>query len=160
MKGELDMHHILFKCKYFTIRVREVAIIILLLILLFFGLRACQNNENGKKKEDKISNICEFSKENINDFDRLMSRADLCSEGWIKDLGAYIDRLEDQEKYIKKKKDDTSYQKLLTYQKALVKDLKALEKNQDDKTIKDLEKSFKKYKTFYEDLCRKGKVGK
>lgn len=152
------MNKILFTCKYFNIRVREVLIALLVLILLLFGLKACQNNDTEKKKEVKIENICGFTNENINDFNKLMSRADLCSDGWFKDLDAYITRIEDQNTYLKKK-DKKEFRTVLKYQKEFLKDLNIFKKNQKDKNIEKLEKSFKKYKDFYDGKCGKGKIG-
>ncbi|MEG0093934.1 MAG: hypothetical protein RR945_09315 [Erysipelotrichaceae bacterium] len=153
------MNKIIFSCKYFKIKVREVLIILLVLILLFFGLNSCQRrSELEKKKEEKIENNCDFTNENINDFNKLMSRVDLCSEGWFKDLNAYITRIEDQNKYLKKK-DKKEFQTVLKYQKELLKDLNIFKKDQKDKNIEGLEKSFKEYKDFYDGKCGKGKIG-
>lgn len=92
----------LFSCQYFKIRVREVLIIMMVLVLLFIGLKACGSNED-EKKEDKIEKVCTFTKENINELERLMRRADICSKGWFKDVEAYLTRLEEQRELIKKK---------------------------------------------------------
>lgn len=153
------MNKVLFKCQYFTIRVREVLIVLLVLILLFFCLRSCQNNETEKKKEEKITDVCKFTNENINDLNRLLSRADLCSEGWYKDLDAYITRIEDQNKYLKKRENKES-KTVLKYQDKLFKKLKAFKKEQKNKNIDELEKSFKEYKRFYDSKCMKEKQGK
>lgn len=157
------MNRILFTCKYFKIRVREVLIALLVLILLFFGLNACQNNEvekeKEKKKEEKIENICTFTNENINILNQLMSRVDLCSEDWFKDLNDYITRLEDQNKYLEKK-NKKEFETVLSYQKEFLKDLEGFKDNQDDTTIDKMEKSFKEYKKLYDGKCMKGEKGK
>lgn len=154
------MNKILFKCQYFTIRVREVLILGVVLVLLFFGLKACQNNEKEKQKEEKIVNICGFTNENINDLNKLLSRADLCSEGWFKDLDAYIERIKDQNTYLSKKKEKTDFKKVLKYQKKLLNDLKNFKAEQKDENIEKLKKTFQAYKKFYDGKCTKGIKGK
>lgn len=153
------MNKIIFTCKYFNIRVRELLLALFVLLLLIFGLKAYENNETEKKKQEKIENICDFTNRNINDFNKLMSRADLCSKAWFKDLEAFITRIKDQNSHLLKK-EKKKFKTVLKYQKEVFKDLKSFKKNQEDKNIDELKKSFKKYKKYYDGTCMKGKKGK
>lgn len=151
------MNKVLYTCKYFKIRVRDIVILLMLLFLLFFVLKSCQQDEVEKKKEEKIENICIFSGENVNDLYKLLSRADLCSDDWFRDLDAYVIRLEDQNLLLKKKEDKQS-KKVYKLQIELLETLNEFKKNQDENTVNNLETSMKTYKSFYEN-CKKGKKG-
>lgn len=151
------MNKVLYTCKYFKIRVRDIVILLMLLFLLFFVLKSCQQDEVEKKKEEKIENICVFSGENVNDLYKLLSRADLCSDDWFQDLDAYVIRLDDQNLLLKKKEDKQS-KKVYKLQIELLETLNEFKKNQDENTVNNLETSMKTYKSFYEN-CKKGKKG-
>ena len=146
------MNKIIFKCKYFKVRVKEVIIVLALLLLLFLVLSSCEKQEIERKKDEKIENTCVFSNENFNDFNRLLERADLCSEGWFKDLDAYITRLEEQNIRLEKKK-GKQYKEVLKYQKAFYEDVKKFKEKQSIEAIDEVEKSFIKYKKYYETYC-------
>lgn len=152
------MGKIIWECGHFKIRVREVIITLVVLILLFFCLRSCQENETKKledlKKENKISNVCTFEKENINDLNKLLSRSDLCSEEWFHDYGTFIDRMEDQNKLLKKKT-GSKFKGTYQAQNKLLEKLKLFDKAQNDKEIDQLEIGIKEYKQYYEKGCKK-----
>lgn len=158
------MNKILFSCKNFEVRVRDVVIVIIvclmivMLILLFFCMKTSQEKEVQKKKTEKIVSICDVTVENIDTFDELMARADLCSEGWFKDMDAYILRIEDQNEYLQKQ-EKTKYKLVKQQQVALLKRLKAFKKSQEVTTLNELEKAFKGYKKLNDDTCVKGKKG-
>lgn len=127
-------------------------IILLLLVLLFFGLSSCQKRELEIIKDEKITQTCVFPNENFNDFHRLLARADLCSEGWFKDLDSFINRIKDQNIRLAKRK-GKEYKEILRYQKALLKELKNFKREQNVESIDALKKEFLKYKTYYEKKC-------
>ncbi len=147
------MNKIIFRCAYFTVKLRDVAIIMGIVLLCFIGLKSCDSNT---EKEEKIDNICVFTKENMNEFNTLISRADICSTLWFEDLDSYISRIEDQNKYIEKKQ-GSSYETLLEKQIQLLESIKLFEQEQSETSIVKLEKVFDKYMQYYNDSCDKEK---
>lgn len=164
------MNKVIFTCQYFTIRVKEIVIFLVLLILLLFCFKGCQQNKTAMqlknqieketeiKKEEKIVNICDFTNENIKDLNTLLSRVDLCSEEWFKDYDDYIARIEDQNNYLKRKK-EAEYKEVLDKQQEILSDLKKFKNKQNEKNMEELEKSITNYKNLYDEKCGKGKVG-
>lgn len=163
------MNKIIFKCSYFTIRVKELLILLVLFILLFFTLQSCnvkekkkqeaEKQEITKRKEEKIVNICDFTNQNINNLNQLLSRVDLCSQEWFKDFDDYIVRIEEQNSYLEKK-EESEYKEVMKYQIDMVKKLKGFKQKQGEESIEELEKSLTNYKNMYDEKCGKGKIGK
>ena len=152
------MGKIIFQCKYFKIRVRDLAIALVLLLLLFFGLKSCQHENTEKKKEEKIEDLCTMMNENLNDLDRLLSRADICSSKWFDDVEDYIMRLQDQNRILKEKKNKDA-QEVLKLQTDIEKQLQKFKKDQKTKDVDDLQKTVKQYKKQYDNSCAFGKKG-
>ena len=156
------MKKVLFKCRFFEIRVREVLLILLVLILLFFWFKSCSISEYEKqkqlKKEEKIENICPLTNNNIRDFEQLLSRADLCSEGWYQDLENYIEGLQDQNKYLEKRKKSNG-KKILKAQTTFLKELNKFYDVKNIASIEKLQNAYDSYAETYEKNC-KNKEGK
>ncbi|MDF9837548.1 hypothetical protein [Breznakia sp. PFB2-8] len=138
------LNKILFYIKKRPVRVKDVLIIILIILLLLALCRCNKEKTKDQKIEDAVSDICKFPKQNAKDLTALLSSGDLCSEAWFEDVDDFIERLEVQNKALKKnhsKQAEALYKK----QAELVKCLKAFRKDQSKKTIDALEKAFKAY---------------
>ena len=166
------MKKILFQCQYFKVRVRDILIIMAVLVLLFFGLRGCQNvddtlitqnpeipdipeiTEEEKEKliEEKLVNVCDFTKSNINDFYYLLERTDLCSEKWFKDLNLFIERIDEQNQWLQKKTDKNS-KSVYKQQESWLREIRKFQEKQNSQNIESLEKNFQEYKKYYERTC-------
>lgn len=182
------MKKIIFECKYFKVRVRDVVIIlgiILLLITILIANNRQEENENKKddpkieeitdedltqeEKEElikekekiiieKLNDVCGFTKANINDFNYLLNRVDLCSSNWFYDLDLFAKRIEEQNNILKDKKDKNS-KDVYGHQVSWLEEIIKLKDEQSKENIESLEKVFKEYKKYYEKTCTKGNVG-
>lgn len=152
MREGKNMGKIIYQCKYFKIRVRDLAIALVLLLLLFFGLKCCQHEKIEKKKVEKTEDLCTLMNENLNDLDRLLSRADICSSQWFDDVEDYITRLQDQNRILKEK-DKQDAQEVLNLQTDIEKQLLKFKKYQKTKDVEDLQKAVRQYKRHYDNKC-------
>lgn len=155
------MNKIIFKCSYFTIRVREVAISAIVILLLFFVLKGCQEQDQEKKKtaqkkEEALHEVCGYTSRNLKDLNDLLKRGDFCLDNWFEDLDDYIIRLEDQNNLLKKKSNSKD-KKVYKLQVTLLNQLKNLKENQDESTIEKLEEIVEAYQVFSKQECKRGK---
>lgn len=138
------VNKILFHVKGKPVKVRDVLILLLILLLLLLFTRCGKEKTKQEKIEDAVSDGCKFPKQNIKDLNDLLSSGDLCSERWFEDVDAFIQRLEDQNKALKKTSGEQS-KALYEKQKTLIKQLKAFRQEQSEANVNDLERAFKAY---------------
>lgn len=136
------MNRIVFSAGKWKIKVRDIMLVIIITILLLFALKSCQNDD---KKETAIANACNLTGNNLTNLDKLLARADLCSEQWYEDVDDYIKGLEGQNELLKNKKDKQS-KKIYDSQTKLLQAVKDFKENQNVETIAALEIQVKDYK--------------
>ncbi len=151
------MQKVLFRCRFFEVRVKEVLIVLLVLILLFFLFKSCsiseQEKQNQLKKEARVEDICPLTNNNISNFEQLLYRADLCSESWYRDLKNYIESLQNQNKYLEKsKKKNIKY--IFKAQVSFLDYLYQFYEEKDDKSVEKLQKAYYSYVEAYTKVCK------
>lgn len=146
------MGRIIFQYHRLKIRVRDIVLIMVLILLLFFCMKGCQKAEIANKKEDKVNQHCVLMQENVHELNELLKRIDICSEDWYRDLDDYCERLNEQNRLLRKqmKKED---QTLLQLQENMVTALKALREAPQGETIDELEKAVQEYQSSYRQRC-------
>ena len=143
---------VVFRCRYFHIKVRDMTIVLLLLLFASIALIQCQSS--GYIDEiAALEDTCVFPKRNLHALQDLLERSDLCSERWFVDCDDYIHRLQQQNDRLETMKGSRS-QELYGVQKAVVEALTTFYKEQSDMNLQQLQDTVERYQKQYQGICK------
>lgn len=142
------MDRIIFSVYSKHVRVKHVLIIAVCILLLFL-LTFCRDTQDQKKKTPIGTTLstCEKSSRELIQLELLITRGDLCSDAWFKEIHAYQEELQLAIKQEKNKTFKKEKQKLHDAIEVLLKDT-------NEETITQLEDKVLSYRSVYQSACK------
>ena len=179
------MRKIIFKCKFFCIRVRDLLLVCVAILLLFFCLYSSEHHESdtankkdaiadvNKKKQTRKEKEAENAKKRTDEkkADKISKSCTFTIEN-MSDLDKLLTRadlcstqwFQDLSAYrtrledqitLLKKRNDKGQTAILKTQQVLLKAIIAFEAQQNDQSVKTLKEALLKYQAVYENQCKK-----